>query len=73
MLVLSRRIGEQIVIADDIRVTVVGIKGNQIKLGVIAPPWVTVDRQEVALRRVLEGATDQPHGSQSPCEPSATT
>jgi carbon storage regulator len=51
MLVLSRRIGEQIVIEGGICVTVVGVKGNQVRLGVTAPPWVSVDRQEVAARR----------------------
>ncbi len=56
MLVLSRRIGEQIVIADGICVTVVGVKGNQVRLGVTAPPWVTVDRREVAERRAPEAA-----------------
>ena len=54
MLVLSRRTGEEIVIGDRIRVTVVSVKGNQVRIGVTAPRSVAVDRQEVAERRVRE-------------------
>lgn len=50
MLVLARRIGEEIVIDGDIRVTVVGVRGSQVRLGVVAPPSVRVLRQEVANR-----------------------
>jgi carbon storage regulator len=55
MLVLSRRPGEEIVIDDTIRVTVVEIRGNQVRLGITAPPSVTVDRQEVHDRRRQSG------------------
>jgi carbon storage regulator len=55
MLVLSRRPGEEIVIAGSIRVTVVEIRGNQVRLGITAPPSVTVDRQEVHQRRQHAG------------------
>jgi carbon storage regulator len=51
MLVLTRRLGEEIVIDGDIRVTVVAIKGNQVRLGITAPKCVTVDRAEVHQRR----------------------
>ncbi len=51
MLVLSRRPGEEIVINGNIRVTVVEIRGNQVRIGITAPPSVTVDRQEVHDRR----------------------
>ena len=47
MLVLSRKIGEEIVIAGNIRVKVVGIQGNRVKLGVVAPEEVTVHREEI--------------------------
>jgi carbon storage regulator len=57
MLVLSRRLGEEIIIAGGIRVIVVGVKGNQVRLGVAAPPSITVDRQEVAQLRSHEPAT----------------
>jgi carbon storage regulator len=51
MLVLTRRIGEEIVINDNIRVTVVSIDGGKVRLGIAAPPEVRVDRQEVHERR----------------------
>jgi carbon storage regulator len=47
MLVLSRKVNEQIVIGDNIRVTVVSIRGNQIRLGFEAPPEVLIFREEL--------------------------
>lgn len=47
MLVLSRKCNEQIVIGDDIVVTVVSIRGGTVRIGIEAPPHVTVHRQEV--------------------------
>jgi len=54
MLVLTRSVGEQIVINGNIIVTVVAIEGNKIRLGVQAPRSVTVDRAEVHERKLLE-------------------
>ncbi len=51
MLILARRIGESIVIDGDIHLRVISVKGNQIRLGITAPPAVAVDRQEVHERR----------------------
>ena len=51
MLVLSRRVGEEIIIDGHIHVVVVSVKGDKIRLGVSAPPSVTVDRKEVHDRR----------------------
>ncbi len=62
MLVLSRCPGEEIVIDGNIRVTVVEVRGNQVRLGISAPPSVTVDRQEVHDRR--RGAA-RPRGARS--------
>jgi carbon storage regulator len=50
MLVLSRRIGEEIVIADDIRVTVLSVTGTQVRLGITAPRSVPVTRAELLVR-----------------------
>lgn len=47
MLVLTRRIGETLRIADDIHVTIVDVKGNQVRLGIDAPAAVTVLREEL--------------------------
>jgi carbon storage regulator len=51
MLVLTRRLGEEIVIDGDIRVTVVAVRGEQVRLGITAPKCVSVDRAEVHARR----------------------
>jgi carbon storage regulator len=51
MLVLTRKVGEDIIIGDNIRVTVTAIKGDKVRIGIDAPPAVTVDRQEVHERR----------------------
>ena len=52
MLVLSRKTNEAIVIQDAVRVTVIGIKGDRVRLGIEAPRDVTVDRAEVHQRRM---------------------
>ena len=51
MLVLTRRVGEEIVIGDDIRIRVTGIAGNKVRIGVQAPDFIRVDRHEVHARR----------------------
>jgi carbon storage regulator len=51
MLVLTRRVGEEIVIEGDIILTVVSVNGGTIRLGISAPPSVRVDRREVHQRR----------------------
>ena len=53
MLVLSRRIGERLVIDDNIIVTLVEIRGGQIRLGIEAPREVPVRREEVSVRREM--------------------
>lgn len=59
MLVLSRRLSETLVIGDDIKITVLGIKGNQVRLGIAAPESVSVHREEVYQRIKNEEAHDQ--------------
>jgi carbon storage regulator len=51
MLVLTRKVGEVIVVGDNIRLTVVEIRGERVRIGVAAPKEVVVDRQEVHDRR----------------------
>jgi len=50
MLILTRRMGESLRINDDISITVLGIKGNQVRLGIDAPREVEVHREEIYLR-----------------------
>jgi carbon storage regulator len=47
MLILTRRVGETLMIGDDVTVTVLGVKGNQVRIGVNAPKDVSVHREEI--------------------------
>jgi carbon storage regulator len=50
MLVLSRKQGENVIIADNIRLTVVAVQGNKVRLGITAPPTVSIVREELRHR-----------------------
>jgi carbon storage regulator len=54
MLVLTRRVGEEIVIDGDIRITVVDISGDRTRIGISAPPSIRIDRREIYERRQRE-------------------
>ena len=64
MLILTRRVGESLMIGDDVTITVLGVKGNQVRIGVKAPKEVAVHREEI-LDRIAGSsnleAGDQPH------------
>jgi len=54
MLILTRRVGETLMIGDEVTVTVLGVKGNQVRIGVNAPKDVAVHREEIYERIKLE-------------------
>ena len=59
MLILTRRVGESLMIGDDVSVTVLGVKGNQVRIGVNAPKDVSVHREEIYMRIQSEKDDEQ--------------
>ncbi|OWK42317.1 carbon storage regulator [Fimbriiglobus ruber] len=62
MLVLTRKVGEEIIIGNGIRVQITAVKGDRVKVGIVAPPHIRVDRAEVA-ERIREFAEAEPVGA----------
>ena len=58
MLILTRRVGETLMIGDDVTITVLGVKGNQVRIGVNAPKDVAVHREEIYQRIQKEKTRD---------------
>ncbi len=56
MLILTRRVGESICIGDDIQITVLGLSGNQARIGIAAPKDIPIHRDEIYKRIVKERA-----------------
>ena len=65
MLILTRRVGETLVIAENIEITVLGVKGGQVRIGVKAPRDVTVHREEI-VERIKRGDEYTPANPANP-------
>ncbi|MBE1159742.1 carbon storage regulator CsrA [Dyella acidiphila] len=61
MLILTRRVGETLMIGDEVTVTVLGVKGNQVRIGINAPKNVAVHREEIYQR--IKGENENEGGS----------
>ena len=70
MLILTRRVGESVVIGEDVTVTVLGVKGNQVRIGINAPKHVAVHREEIFERiksgRAAGDGANSPDGEAAP-------
>ena len=70
MLILTRRVGESVVIGEDVTVTVLGVKGNQVRIGINAPKHVAVHREEI-FERIKNGRAVGDSAGNSSDEPAA--
>jgi carbon storage regulator len=68
MLILTRRVGETLMIGDSVTVTVLGVKGNQVRLGITAPRDVTVHREEIFQRIHPETGATAPADKDKPAD-----
>jgi carbon storage regulator len=72
MLILTRRVGETVVVGDDVTVTVLGVKGNQVRWGISAPKHIAVHREEIYERIKHEGSSKSSDNSKGPTEQGAS-
>jgi carbon storage regulator len=70
MLILTRRVGETVMIGNDVTVTILGVKGNQVRVGINAPKNVAVHREEIyeRIKREQQGDQQDEHRSSASAE-----
>jgi carbon storage regulator len=68
MLILTRRVGETVMIGDDVTITVLGVKGNQVRVGINAPKSVAVHREEIyeRIKREQQAEAEKPKAEYAP-------
>lgn len=69
MLVLARKVGQQIVIGDNIEITVLEVRGEQVRLGITADRAISIHRKELLTRPPEEEETPAPDSADAPAEP----
>ncbi len=74
MLILTRRVGETVMIGNDVTVTVLGVKGNQVRIGINAPKNVAVHREEIyeRIKREQQGDGGEDRSERQPDTKSVT-
>lgn len=63
MLILTRRVSEKIMIGDSVSIVILGVKGNEVRIGVAAPRHIEVHREEVYERRKRESSGEEANGN----------